>query len=139
VDDLQSVVDENLNSRKIEAEKAKTIVNYESSEFQMAQQSYTVIPLIRGLRERAEEIRTKEVEKFLSQNSALDSEIVENFIACSKTLMAKLIHDQIINLKKQGSADKNELKLIAEVLGIASQKISEIPLRAMEKKQRESV
>ncbi len=139
VDDLQSVVDENLNCRKIEAEKARTIVNYESSEFQLTQQSYTVIPLIRGLRERAEEIRLKEVEKFLSQNSSLEAEIVESFIACSKSLMAKLIHDQIINLKKQGSADKKDLKLISEILGLASQKISEIPIRELEKKQRESV
>ena len=118
VDDLQNVVNENLSQRKIEAEKAQAIVSYESSQFQITLKSFTVIPIIKALREKAEKIRQAEIEKFLSNHPGLPLEAAEAFRSCSRSLMAKWLHKPIIGLKRQGSADEQQIALISDILGI---------------------
>lgn len=138
IDDLQNVVNENMAQRQIEAEKAFTIVNYEASHFQMTLQSFTVIPIIKALRKQAEEIRAIELEKFLSQNPGLSDEVKASFEQHSLNMMNKWLHHQIVGLKKQGSADIEQLKLICEVFGLPESCIPETPIRSLPKVKRES-
>jgi glutamyl-tRNA reductase len=138
VDDLQNVVNENMAQRKIEAEKAQTIVNYEASQFQVTLQSFTVIPLIKALRTRAEEIRICEFEKFLQQNPELNDNLKNTFEQQSISMMNKWLHDQIIGLKNQGSADLDQLKLMAEVLGLPEDCLPKKPIRGLKEARKES-
>lgn len=131
VDDLQNVVNENLSQRKVEAEKAWAIVRHEASQFQIACQVFTVVPLIRRLREQSEALRLAEVERFAAQHPGLSDELRTAFDQCSRSLMAKWLHNQIVALKNQGSADLEQLRLIAEILGLPADSLPESPLHAL--------
>lgn len=131
VDDLQNVVNENLCQRHVEADKAKAIVKYEASQFQTTAQAFTVVPLIKNLREQAELIRQSETTKFLAQNLNLSEEqkvAIEHF---TRSLMAKWLHNQIVALKTQGSADFEQLRMISEVLGLTANCLPKSSLRSL--------
>lgn len=140
VDDLQNVVSENLSQRKIEAEKAGAIVHHEASQFQTTIKAFTVVPLIKRLREQTEALRAAEVEKFVAQHPDLNGELKEAFDQCSRSLMAKWLHNQIVALKKQGSADLEQLRMISEVLGLSQDCLQDAPLHSLpdQKRKRES-
>ncbi|GAB4274610.1 MAG: glutamyl-tRNA reductase [Candidatus Rifleibacteriota bacterium] len=131
IDDLQNVVDENLSLRKQEAEKAMTIVNYEASQFQTTLETFTIVPIIKALREQAEQIRAREFARFLAQNPEISDEAKKIFEQHSVSIMNKLLHSQIVGLKKQGSADRNQLKLICDILGLPEEILPEAPIRAL--------
>lgn len=131
VDDLQNVVNDNLSQRKVEAEKARAIVQYESSQFQITTQAFTVVPLIRKLREQSEALRLAEVERFSAQHPEISGELKDAFEQCSRSLMAKWLHNQIVALKNQGSADIEQLRLMCEVLGLSPDCLPDSPLRGL--------
>lgn len=139
VDDLQNVVNENIASRRIEAEKARTIVNYEASEFQLTMQTFTVVPLIKSLRELAEKIRAEEFARFAEQHAELDAATMEIFEQYSCSVMNKLLHKQIVALKSQGSADIEQLKMMSEILGLPDEGMPETPLRSLPNNKKESL
>lgn len=134
VDDLQNVVDENLSQRHLEAEKARAIIKYEASQFQTSVAAFTVVPLINRLREQAETIRQAEMDRFFAQNPDLREEHRQAFEQCSRSLMAKWLHNQIVSLKKQGSADIEQLRQIADMLGLAPECLPQAPLSMAGKK-----
>lgn len=128
VDDLQNVVNENMSQRHVEAEKAQAIVQYESSQFQISVAAFTLVPLINRLREQAENLRQAELKKFFLQNPDLCEEHKQAFAQCSHSLMAKWLHNQIVALKKQGSADIDQLRVIGETLGLSEDCLPTAPL-----------
>ena len=131
IDDLQNVVDENLSQRKIEAEKADAIIKYEASSFKSELQAFTVVPIIKALRKKAESQRAEEFERFVKQNSELSSDQLKMLEQHTINLMNKWLHQQIVGLKKQGSADIKQLKLITEVLGLPETCIPNSPVRSL--------
>lgn len=137
IDDLQKVVDEGYDSRRAEAEKVRTIINYESSQFQLSIKAFTVVPMIKQLREQAEAIREKEIASFFTAKSNLDTNTKDAITKLSRQLMAKWLHKQIIGLKRQGSADEKQLTLLADVFGVELSKVSERPLSLLKKKKQE--
>lgn len=138
VDDLQNVVNQNMAQRRVEAEKAQAIVNYEASEFQLTLQTFTVIPLIKALREMAEKIRADEFSRFVEQHPDLDSGTIAIFEQYSCNIMNKLLHRQIMALKSFGSAESDELKQMAAILGLPDQCLPESPLRSLPAVKKES-
>ena len=134
VDDLQNVVNENMSQRHVEADKARAIVRYESSQFQTSVAAFTVVPLINRLREQAETIRQAEMDRFFAQNSDLSEEHRRAFDQSSRALMAKWLHNQIVALKKQGSADIEQLRAIGETLGLAEDCLPQAPLSVVGQK-----
>ena len=137
VDDLQNVVNQNIAQRRIEAEKAQAIVNYEASEFQVTLQTFTVIPLIKALREMAEKIRADEFARFSNQHSELDPTTLSIFEQYSFNIMNKLLHKQIVALKNLGSAELHELKQISSVLGLPEDALPEKPIRGLVNNKKE--
>jgi len=118
VDDLQNVVNDNLNQRHVEADKARAIVQYEASQFQTSAQAFTVVPMIKALREQAENIRKAELDKYFSQTPDLSEDQKKAAEQFSYSMMNKWLHNQIVGLKARGSADLEQLNLIREILGI---------------------
>jgi len=79
IDDLQNVVSEHVNSRKSEAEKAEAIIESEAAEFGDVLRAFTLVPLIRALREHAENMRKAEVDRFLAQHAEISQNLREDF------------------------------------------------------------
>ncbi|WP_428771835.1 glutamyl-tRNA reductase [Vibrio sp.] len=91
VDDLQSIVDSNIEQRKVEAVQAEAIVSEESAAFMSWMRSLEAVDSIRAYRKQANEVR----EELLSRSiqalaSGADAEKV--LVELSNKLTNKLIH-----------------------------------------------
>ena len=74
VDDLRAVVARNTATRQKEMIEAEVVLKEESKSFTSWRDSLSAVPTINGLREKANSIRTQELEKCarkLNQNENL--------------------------------------------------------------------
>jgi glutamyl-tRNA reductase len=108
VDDLQEVVDTNIHGRKKEAEKAEKIIDEEVEKFIRWMTSLNSVPTIVALRQRAEEIRAEELEKFRKRFPDLDEEKLKAVAYLAASITNKLIHPPTVALKED-SEDRDEL------------------------------
>ena len=118
VDDLQSIVDSNIEQRKIEAIQAEAIVSEESAAFMSWMRSLQAVDSIREYRQSANEIREELLSKSLKSLAAgADAEKV--LLELSNKLTNKLIHAPTRAL--QSAAEKGEparLATIRQSLGL---------------------
>ena len=75
IDDIETVTAHGMNGRQSEVEAVETIVDEELSAFVDWWRSLDVVPVIAALRERAEEIRQRELERTLARLPDLDDRV----------------------------------------------------------------
>ena len=118
VDDLQSIVDKNIEQRKVEAIQAEAIVAEESAGFMTWLRSLQAVDSIRDFRESANGIREELLSRSLqSLSSGGDPEKI--LIELSNKLTNKLIHAPTRAL--QSAAEQGEpakLTVIRQSLGL---------------------
>ncbi len=118
VDDLQEVVDANIHGRKIEAEKAEKIIDEEVDKFVRWMSSLDSVPTIVALRQKADEIKTEELEKLKSRITGLDEEKMKAVEYMAAAIINKLIHPPTVALKED-TEDRDELiAMIKKLYGI---------------------
>ena len=105
IDDLQEVVDENLEGRRQEAEKAEAIVEEEVEKCQAWMSSLLVVPTIVSLRQKVEGIVKGELDKSASWMKNLDAEARKNVEIMAAAIVNKIIHDPITSLKDESQED----------------------------------
>ena len=104
VDDLQGVVQANLKERHKEAEKAELIITDEVAQFETWLGALEVKPTIVALRRHFEGIRQVEIDKTLSNLSALDKKERKAIEAMTSAIVNKLLH-QPTHILKQASGN----------------------------------
>lgn len=118
VDDLQEVVDSNIHGRKIEAEKAEKIIDEEVDKFIRWMSSLDSVPTIVALRQKAEEIKREEFEKFRGKFSDMDEAKMKAVEYLATAIVNKLIHPPTTALKED-TEDRDELiAMIKKLYGI---------------------
>lgn len=133
IDDLQNVVDENMGRRRQEAERGDAIASQEAAGFKLILESFTLVPLIKALRERTELLRKAELERFLARHAELTPQQREDFDQCTKTMLAKWLHQPIVELKARGAVDRDQLKMIASMFGLPETALPQAPLYVVPK------
>lgn len=109
IDDLQAVVAANLAAREREAVQAEAIVEREVGQFMEWLQSLEVVPTILSLRERFEGIRRAEMEKALGRMGDLTPEQREAVSALTASIINKILHQPMTELKRQASSTDGHL------------------------------
>jgi len=91
VDDLASIVSANLDSRRAALDQAEAIIDTQVGRFMHWVQAREGVPLIRALREEADDTRRQELERALKSLARGEdpAKVVE---ALSRTLTSKLMH-----------------------------------------------
>lgn len=118
VDNLQDVVETNMLERRKEAEKAEAIITEEVDTFIRWMSSLDSVPTIVALRQKAEEIRTEELEKFRTKCPDLDDVKMKAVEYLSAAIINKLIHPPTAALKED-TEDRDELiAMIKKLYGI---------------------
>ncbi|AEF53759.1 glutamyl-tRNA reductase [Marinomonas posidonica] len=122
VDDLHSVIEENVRARQDAAKAAEALIEQGVESYRKALDSRKVSDLIVSFRQSAEMTKQAELEKALkSIESGQSPEQVMNKLAHG--LMNKLIHAPTRYLREAGSeADQEALTIAADVLGINEEK-----------------
>ncbi|MBI5638974.1 MAG: glutamyl-tRNA reductase [Nitrospirae bacterium] len=108
VDDLQGVVHSNIHERKKEAEKAEAIIDEEVEKFNRWLSSLDSVPTIVALRQKAEEIKREELDRFKNRFSDLGEEKTKAVEYLASAITNKLIHPPTVALKED-TEDRDEL------------------------------
>lgn len=111
IDDMQAVAAANRAARAVEAAHAERIVVEEVEKFEEWLATQRVVPTIRALRERAEEIRHAEIQRTLARCPELSEAERAAIEALTASIVNKLLHHPIVSLK-----DPQEGHDIAEVV-----------------------
>ncbi len=98
VDDLQDIVAKNLTLREEQARKAYGIVGSSTQQFYVWLQSLSVEPIIKALREQAQEAAVQEIEKALKKGY-LPKEYENNIHKTIQNVLNKFLHTPTISLK----------------------------------------
>jgi glutamyl-tRNA reductase len=99
IDDLQQIVQDNLGRRRAQLPQAEAIVSRGVEEFWAWYASLAVVPTIRALRDRGEELRRAEVERALRQLSHLSPEDQLAIDALTRALVNKVLHAPTARLR----------------------------------------
>ena len=120
VDELQVTVARNIGRREAEARRAQHVVEAELELFEHWMESLEVMPVIVGLREKADEIVTRvmaENENRWEEMSEADRQRVETMV---RTVVGRMLHEPTVRLKEiAGSDDSYEiLATVRDLFGL---------------------
>jgi glutamyl-tRNA reductase len=116
VDDLKTVVDENLRGRELAAEAAQEIINLEVTAFHQWLKTHQSADQIRQLRDGAELIKQQALEKALSQlrNSTDPEKAIERL---ANEITNKLMHKPTIEMRKAlQNDDQDRIRLLKSLI-----------------------
>ena len=100
IDDLQQIVGDNLERRRAAIPLAQTIIREEVELFWDWFAALDVVPVLRGIRTRAEALRSAETERLLARLDHLSEDDRAEVDRLTRLLLAKLIHDPTVRLKE---------------------------------------
>ncbi len=116
LDDLGAVAKENAQQRAREAEQAMAIVLEEQQRFDGWFSALRAVPTIRHLRERAEGIRSRELERALARLELGDTEQAA-VDALTKSIVNKILHAPVSRLRREAEREEGMAYLeVARVL-----------------------
>lgn len=120
VDDLQSVIEENMNSRQKAAKQAEEMIKVEVEGFMGWIRAQDKISLIKSYRNKISDIQQETLEKATKLlNNGESAEEALKFLA--HTLTNKLAHDSTVAMNKAAhSGDNNLLEAADKLLNLSS-------------------
>ncbi len=120
IDDLDRVVARNLQNRHAEAEKAEHIVAEEVEKFPLFLKSLKVVPTIRQLQNKYDDIRRAEIARVIGNRTDLSPELSEKIDYLTQSLMKKFLHEPITLLKKEESelGDGQAVAAVQQIFGL---------------------
>jgi glutamyl-tRNA reductase len=120
VDDLQAVVEANDAKRRAEFQKAELIIAEEVEEFNQWFRTLDAVPVITALREKFDRIRAVEMEKLSKKLKHLKPEEIEAINAAMGSVVNKICHEPMIQIKECATKPDSSVKLEAmcEVFGL---------------------
>jgi len=114
IDDLESVVDRNLEERRLAAKEGEKIIEEEVDQFVRWIGTQFMVPTIAALTKRGEEIKHKELKKALNRLPQLTDRDRNVLNAMANAIVNQMLHTPITQLKNY--ALTNEGPLYTEML-----------------------
>ena len=99
IDDLQSIVQENLSRRAAEVERAESIVNEEVTRFMAWRRSRGAVPTVVALRQRFEAIRRGELQRLEGKLGTLTPDARARVDEITRLIVEKLLLEPTEQLK----------------------------------------
>ena len=115
VDDLQEVIETNILERKKEATKAETIINEEVEKFAHWAATLDSVPVIVALRQKADDIKREEIERFRNRFPDLDKDKMEAVENLANSITNKLMHNPTVALR-ESAEDREMITIIIKKL-----------------------
>ncbi len=103
IDDLQRVVEMNMRGRQQEAQEAEQIIAEEVERMMLRLKSRDVAPTIVSLQEQLEHLRAAEVARMRGKLGRLTPEQEEAIEALTRSIVNKIAHGPISELRKQAA------------------------------------
>jgi glutamyl-tRNA reductase len=106
ISNLREVVERTLAERRDAIDEAGAIVESEVERFHEDQRSRGAAAIVGFLRERLEELRTKEVLRRRGELSSLSAEQIELVESLTRSIVAKIAHTPTVALKEAAGTDR---------------------------------
>lgn len=116
VDGLKSVVNERLDLRREAIPAVESIIADHVERFESWYRSRATLPVIARLTQKAEAIRTAEVERLFARCPELSERERMLVTGMSMTIVSKLLHSVILKIRSKASVDHAEALSHARVL-----------------------
>ena len=108
LDDLRDWAERGLSHRAAEAERVRAIVAEEVENFNFDVTARQAAPLVASMREAAEEVRRRELERFDAKLAGLDDAQSDAVAALTKAIVNKLLHEPSVRLRAQAGTPRGE-------------------------------
>ena len=127
IDDLEAVVEVNDTCRRAEIQKVELIVAEGVAEFHRWFRTLDAVPVITALKEKFERIRLAEMERLNRKLAHLPPEDVQAINAAMTSLVNKICHEPMIQIKGCATAPDSSARLEAmcEVFGLCPTDVAE--------------
>ena len=122
IDDLRRHAEQGRDARTAQVDAAREIVADELSRFANDQRGRLAVPVVRALRQRGEDIRESELERFAAKLATLNSDQRAVVDALTSAIMNKVLHEPTVQLKAWGGTEEGERLAAAlrDVFGLYS-------------------
>ncbi|MGA8296598.1 MAG: glutamyl-tRNA reductase [Acidimicrobiales bacterium] len=108
VDDLRAYAEREMDSRRGEIDQVVSIIDDELEKYALDAKSRDVAPLVTALRSRAEEVRSSELARVAQELEQMTAEQRAAVEQMTKRIVAKLVHEPTVSLKRQAGTPKGE-------------------------------
>ena len=108
IDTLNQNIEVAIESREREIPKVERIIDYEYQEYKNFYSSLRYIPVIAGMRQHADNIAQKELEKTLKKMHNLDPKNQEQIKALTHSIVQKILHEPTIKLREEAKGPNGE-------------------------------
>jgi glutamyl-tRNA reductase len=109
IDDLRRHADESREQRQHEVAQVRLIIAEELERQRVEHSAREVAPLISALRERAEAVRTGELDRFRAKLDGLDPAARQVVEALTEGIVNKLLHEPTVQVKQAAGTARGEL------------------------------
>lgn len=118
IDDLTRLCDSNLNQRKGEIDKTVLIIAEEVERFSSWWQEYKVRPLIRAMIDKADKIRSAQLDRTLKKLHHLSDEEQYHLEMMTRAIVTKIMKDPIYYLKSNGNEDHENIDTVKRLFDL---------------------
>ncbi|MGS0764141.1 glutamyl-tRNA reductase [Syntrophomonas curvata] len=109
IDDLQNVVDANHLEKQKSIRQAERIIAAEISGFNQWLDSLYVVPVIKALKARGEDIKQKELRRAFNRLGKISEQEERVISSMANTIINQLLHSPMINLKEMAGSSQGHL------------------------------
>jgi glutamyl-tRNA reductase len=109
IDDLKTVVDKNIQERKLAAAAAEVILEEEVFKFERWLNQLKVAPTIAKVRNFADEIREYQLKKLFNQMPYLNEKERENIDLAMRAVINKLLHRPTMYIKDKAQSEDSDI------------------------------
>jgi glutamyl-tRNA reductase len=114
MDDLRAFADAGTEARRREVGAVQDILDEELDRYLGATSAREAAPMIVSLRERAEEVRQAELDRYRRRLEGLDAEQMEAIEGLTRGIIGKLLHEPSIALKDAAGSPRGD-RLLASL------------------------
>ncbi len=123
VDDLREVVEENLETRRDEAERAEDIVREEVIRFAKKNRELRAVPTIKALRDAMVQVAAEQTDKTLQKlGDGVSDKQRKSVESMAQAIVNKMLHAPITRLKEEsvkgGEAGQDLLRAVQELFAL---------------------
>ncbi|MFD0962312.1 glutamyl-tRNA reductase [Paenibacillus chungangensis] len=108
IDDLEGIVQSNLEMRRQEAAKIEAMISEEMELFQQWYRTLGVVPLIRALQTKAEDIHKETMASLTNKLPALEEHELKVIRKLTKSMVSQMMHDPILRIKEAAGERRAE-------------------------------
>jgi glutamyl-tRNA reductase len=113
MDDLRAFADVGTQAREGEVAVVRELLDDELERYLGATSAREVAPMIVALRERAEEVRRAEVDRYRARLGGLDAGQLDAVDALTRGIIGKLLHDPSVALKDAAGSTRGDRLIVA--------------------------